>query len=88
MTPHVKDQEKRIEDIIHQMKDDQSRCSRDFSCLESAFANICKAKDFGLHDFVKCLEEKPHECSFSLSFGYGHLCKCPLRIYIAKTLGK
>ena len=72
-----------IEEIIGGMK-----CPRDFKCYESGFEDLCKAKDIGLESFSKCLEEDPLECTFAFSFGYSHFCKCPLRVYIAKTLQK
>ena len=72
-----------IEEIIGGMK-----CPRDFKCYESGFKDLCKAEDIGLESFLKCLEENPLECTFAFSFGYSHLCKCPLRVYIIKTLQK
>ena len=64
------------------------KCPKDFICYKSGFKKLCKAKDIGLEEFLECLEENPWECVFSLSFGYSHLCRCPLRIYIAKKLKK
>jgi len=77
------DHKKQIEEIIGGMK-----CPRDFKCYKSGFENLCKAKDIGIESFLKCLEENPQECKFSLSFGYSYLCQCPLRIYIVKKLKK
>lgn len=75
------EQRKRIEEIIGGMT-----CPKDFKCCESDFANVCKAKDTGMESHLECLEEKPVTCEFVLSFGYGYLCQCPLRVYIAKKL--
>jgi hypothetical protein len=72
-----------IEEIIGGMK-----CPRDFKCYESRLEDLCKVKDIGLESFLECLEENPLECTFAFSFGYSHLCKCPLRVYIAKTSQK
>ena len=63
-------------------------CPKDFKCAEKDFEDICKAKDFGVDDYLECKEEKPRECWFSFPFGYGHFCKCPLRVYVAKKLKK
>ena len=73
---------KEIEKIIGQFE-----CPKDFICYKSGFEVLCKARDIGLESFVECLEEDARDCQFSLRFGtrYGCLCKCPLRIYIAKT---
>lgn len=74
---------KSIQEIIGGMT-----CPKDFECCESDFANVCKAKDFGVEKFLKCLEENPRKCEFSMSFGYAFFCQCPLRVYIAKKLNK
>jgi hypothetical protein len=72
-----------IEDII-----DGIRCPKDFACYKMGFENLCKAKDFGLSDFLECLEKDPEGCKFSVPYGSWYLCQCPLRVYIAKKLKK
>ncbi|MBI4290986.1 MAG: hypothetical protein HY661_05840 [Betaproteobacteria bacterium] len=74
---------KKVDEIIGGMQ-----CPKAFKCVDSGFELLCKAKDQGLPGYLNCLEDEPHGCSFALPFGYGHLCRCPLRVYIAKTLGK
>jgi hypothetical protein len=41
-----------------------------------------------MDSFLKCLEENPQQCEFAMSFGYSYLCKCPLRVNIAKRFNK
>jgi hypothetical protein len=60
-------------------------CPFEFQCYQSDSPDICSAKDIGLPDFILCCEEVPHECQFSIPFGHQHLCKCPLKIYLAKN---
>ena len=72
-----------IEDII-----DGIRCPKDFACYKMGFENLWKAKDFGLSDFLECLEKDPEGCKFSVPYGSWYLCQCPLRVYIAKKLKK
>jgi hypothetical protein len=72
-----------LEDII-----DGIRCPKDFECYKMGFENLCKAKDFGLSEFLECLEKNPEGCKFSVPYGTWYLCQCPLRIYIAKKLKK
>ncbi|MHC4912811.1 MAG: hypothetical protein ACYTE5_07385 [Planctomycetota bacterium] len=74
-----------VEQIIAQME-----CGKDFECYRSGLERLCKARDDGLKNYVRCLEEHnvSLDCRFSLWFGDGMLCKCPLRIYIAKRLKK
>jgi hypothetical protein len=63
-------------------------CPKNFKCHVRGFENICKAQDTGLETFLECLEERPNDCPFSLSFGGMFLCECPLRVYIGKKLKK
>jgi hypothetical protein len=73
----------KIEEIIGGMK-----CPKDFKCYKSGFETLCKSKDIGLKVYLVCLEEEPGDCKFSISFGRGYYCKCPLRGYISKELKK
>jgi hypothetical protein len=41
-----------------------------------------------LESFLECLEHNPTHCEFSISYGDGHYCRCPLRVYIAKKLSE
>ncbi|MDD5063202.1 MAG: hypothetical protein PHQ35_00380 [Phycisphaerae bacterium] len=59
---------------------------KDFISYKSGSENLCKARYFGLEEYIDCLEENAKKCEFSLPFGEGYLCKCTLRIYIAKNL--
>ncbi len=77
------DTEKTIEEIIDGLK-----CPKEFAGARSGFERLCKAQDFGLKSFLDCLDENPEACKFALSFGYGYLCQCPLRVYLAKHLKK
>jgi hypothetical protein len=74
---------KEIEEIMAGMK-----CPKNFHCAQSGFTELCKARDFGVEKYLDCLENNPRECPFALSFGYGYLCQCPLRVYISKKLKK
>ena len=74
---------KRIEEIIGQIN-----CPKGFTCAQSGFELLCKAKDFGLDNYLECIEDFPSQCKFALPFGKTHFCQCPLRIYIAKKIKK
>ncbi len=63
------------------------RCTKELHCATAGLKSLCKAK-YILNDKVMlCLEEAP-ECSFATRFGSGFLCECPVRIYLAKHLGR
>ena len=74
---------RKLEEIIGQMK-----CPKDFVCYKSGFKTLCKAEDVGMQSYLKCLEENPSDCIFSLGYAESHYCTCPLRCYIAKKEGK
>ena len=77
---------KRIEEIKNSMQ-----CPKDFECVACGFENLCKVRDFGDDQSLQCLEETTPPCSFAGVYDYGFLmcfCRCPLRVYIAKNLGK
>ena len=73
----------RIEEIISGME-----CPKDFECYKSGFEDLAKIKIFRDGDLVECLGERPQFCKFSFRFGLDYYCKCPLRKYIAKNLGR
>ena len=77
------DDRRRIEEIIGKVQ-----CPKNFKCAESGFENLCKAKDFGIDNYLECLEESPRQCKFALPFGNGYFCQCPLRVYLSKKLKK
>jgi len=74
---------KEIEKIIGQME-----CPKDFLCYRSGLKVLCKAREFGIEDYLECLEEGGGGCPFSIDFGDMHFCKCPLRYYLANNLKK
>jgi len=77
------DYKKEIEEIIGELK-----CPKDFLCYKSKFNDICKAGFVHKQSFLRCLEENPTNCKFSLFFEEKYFCQCPLRTYIAKKSGK
>jgi len=61
-------------------------CPKNFECYKSGLGKVCKTRDFGLSQYLDCLQEEPHACEYSLSFGNGYFCTCPVQLYIAKNL--
>ena len=62
-------------------------CPKGAQCLESGLENLCRIKYFGAKLF-ECCEENAQSCKFSIHYGFGYFCKCPLRMYIAKNFYK
>ncbi len=73
------EQKQKLEEIIGDLQ-----CPKDFICYRSGLEELCKAEDIGQESFLVCREEGGKRCKFSVNYGAGLFCKCPLRIYIAK----
>jgi hypothetical protein len=63
-------------------------CPKLLQCYTTGFKILCKARDIGLHSLIECLEEDPEKCPFSMSFPGLVCCKCAVRVYICKNIGK
>ena len=64
-------------------------CSKDFACVTSGFEGVCEVRDIGLAHNLICLDKRAcQECGFGYSVGIAHFCRCPVRVYAAKALGK
>jgi len=80
----MKEEDRRkIEAIIGQLN-----CQKNFKCATSGFENLCKAKDIGIDTHLQCHDNAPFLCGFSLKVDREYFCSCPLRVYLAKHLGK
>lgn len=87
LQPKVLRMEQDIKENIKEIIDD-IKCPRAFCCMDIGFDKPCKTKEIGLETFLECLEERPDDCPFSLSYSGMFLCECPLRVYICKNLRK
>ncbi|MDB9822901.1 hypothetical protein OAC89_04295 [Deltaproteobacteria bacterium] len=74
----------KIEPIKMQMK-----CPDPFGWVNNENEQLCKARDADLDTYIECIEEKRYNmCKFNLSFSNIYLCRCPIRTYISRELGK
>jgi hypothetical protein len=78
-----KDVTKKIKEIIGELN-----CPKNFKCTKQGFKHLCKGKNVGLDHYLECLEENTVNCTFRVPYGKSHYCRCPLRVYLAKKLGK
>jgi len=62
-------------------------CVKDYRCYTSGFKNLCRAEHIGMDSYLLCVDNI-QTCNFSVFFIDEYLCKCPVRIYIAKELQK
>ena len=83
----IKEEDKKnIQEIMRRI-----RCTKNFRCAESGFEDLCKARDFADYPTLHCLDDSPTPCPFAAVYSGGfemRVCRCPLRIYLAKNLGK
>ena len=77
------DFEKELKEIMGDLE-----CHKDFSCYKQGFKNLCKGKDVGLSSHLVCCEKDPTVCLFAWDLGSVFYCSCPVRVRIAKKLGK
>ncbi len=63
-------------------------CPRNNMCAESGFEVFGKARDRGLEGYLECMDDFAPRCKFAVHFGSGYYCRCPVRVYAGKKLGK
>jgi hypothetical protein len=64
------------------------KCPRGFQCVKSPLGGLPKGRVIGQGELVECLEKRAPECEFAMPFGEAYFCRCPLRIYIARTFAR
>jgi len=64
------------------------KCPKGFSCAQSSFERLCRARDIGMATHLECLEATPAACTFAVPYEHGHLCECPLRGYVFRKLNR
>jgi len=79
----AQEHDSKIQEIMSGMQ-----CHSDFECYKSEFENLGRIAIVGNAIKVVCLEEQAKTCNCGLSSGYGYICKCPLRNYIAKNFNR
>jgi hypothetical protein len=72
-----------IERIVGELQ-----CLKGFACYKSPSENICKTRDIGMEQYLECLDANAEGCEFSLPFGDGYFCTCPVQLYITKNLSR
>ena len=73
-----------VEEVMH-----ETELPKDFKYYKPGVGFTCKAKDVGMESYLSCLEEHPLECKFSVGFfGERYYCKCAVRVYICKNIGR
>jgi hypothetical protein len=68
-----------IEELINNIS-----CSKGFACYTSGFEKLCKVMRFADGQKLECVDCPGSSCEFQAAFGWGHICQCPVRQYIAR----
>ena len=75
------EQEKQIKKLMGRIF-----CSSDFRCKKSGFCDLKKrVQTTGLPDYLVCIEGEQELCSYQVSYGSEHYCKCPVAVYAVKN---
>jgi len=56
------------------------RCQHDFNCLDSEGHPLCSGEFLISENGLFTRAASKPSCLYSLSFGTGHICSCPVRI--------
>jgi hypothetical protein len=74
------------QEYVQRMEELLQDCPKGLGMSKSDFGIPCQTNDMGLESFFECLEKNPYTCRYHLHFGGLLLCRCPVRISIAKEL--
>lgn len=85
---HLRESKSELRKEVTTMAELTTEYARDIQCPTTPVDVLCKAEDIGLESYVRCLEERPQFCQFSVPFGYAHFCDSPVRVHICKKLGR
>jgi hypothetical protein len=69
------EQQRTIDGIKRELK-----CPKDFKCHSRGLSNFPKLRRAG--KLLVCLEQNAAECAYSIPFGFGDYCCCPLMNYL------
>jgi hypothetical protein len=70
-----------IEELIS-----STSCSKGFECYTSGFERLCPVMCFAGGQKLECMDRCESTCEFQAAFGWGHICQCPVRQYVARKL--
>jgi len=62
------------------------KCSHDFSCLKNGKCGnreLCKVAEQDGENVLFLVSNKQIKCNYNLSFGFSHICTCPVRYEIS-----
>lgn len=80
----TENQKREINDIMSKMD-----CDKDFQCYKSRFEDLCPVRQQFETSLIECQAAKGKDCPMSYTFaGNMLLCKCQLRRYVARRLGR
>jgi hypothetical protein len=66
----------------------QVPCTKKFSCMGAALADLCQGVYHSELDILECLEKTALPCQFTRPFSDTQVCLCPMRKFIAQNFDK
>lgn len=75
--------------VSQESKDKASRCPFDFQCLSDEKFPICSVgKEINDYGFFIKDTVRTGNCSHRISYGFAHICRCPVRMEIFKKYNR
>ena len=65
----------------------ETDCRRGFECCGEGTEVLCNAKYIAGGAIVDCSEagcKRKDNCTYRMAFGFGYICNCPVRKYMAR----
>jgi len=72
--------------ISKPIREQTTRCSKDFSCLSDDTRNLCEIVHANGEN-VLFINQNPKSCSYKIPFGSSYICTCPTRYELYKKYG-
>ena len=74
-------------DVSEETRDRTNQCWRDFACLSGEEDVICVVQE-RVGDVLFVERPATIYCPYDVTFGYSHICSCPVRREIYKRYGE
>jgi hypothetical protein len=74
-------------EVSEETRQKTDKCWRGFACLSDGPDGICSAKDY-VSGVLFVERAAPTYCPYDVTFGYSHICSCPVRREIYERYGE
>ena len=74
-------------EVSEETRQETDKCWRGFACLSGDEDVICRVRD-RVSDVIFVEKTKQTYCPYDVTFGYSHICSCPVRREIYERYGE